>query len=63
MSHNVGQTDRIVRILLGVVFIALGLYFGSWWGAIGLIPLVTGLVNWCPLYTLFGISTCPVKTN
>lgn len=63
MSCNVGSTDRIIRIVLGLVFIALGIYFGSWWGAIGLIPLVTGVLNYCPLYSLFGLSTCATKTS
>ncbi len=61
MKRNVGNTDRIVRIVLGLALIALGLYFGTWWGLIGLVPLATAAIGWCPLYAPFGISTCPVK--
>ncbi len=61
MKRNVGGADRAVRIIAGIVIIALGVYFKSWWGVIGVIPLATGLVGFCGLYTLFGISTCPLK--
>ncbi len=61
MSCNVGTTDRLLRIVLGLVIIAAGVYFQSWWGAIGLIPLVTGAVRWCPLYAPFGLSTCKTE--
>ncbi|MCB0213402.1 MAG: DUF2892 domain-containing protein [Anaerolineae bacterium] len=61
MKQNVGSIDRIVRILLGLVIIALGFYFNSWLGAIGIIPLFTATVSWCPLYMPFGLSTCSTK--
>jgi sulfite exporter TauE/SafE len=61
MKRNIGRTDRIIRIVLGVVLIALGFYFSSWWGAIGLIPLATAAIGWCPLYAPFKISTCPAQ--
>ncbi len=57
MKQNEGKTDRIIRVVLGIVIIAVGLYFGSWWGIIGLIPLVTGAIGTCPLYMLFHFST------
>ncbi len=57
MKKNIGTTDRIIRIILGVAILALGYYYQNWWGIIGLIPLATGLVGWCGLYTLFGMST------
>ena len=57
MKKNVGQRDRYIRIALGVVIIALGLIFSSWWGLIGLIPLVTGFAGYCGLYQLLGIAT------
>jgi hypothetical protein len=57
MKANVGSADRIIRLVLGVVIIALGFYFKSWWGVVGLVPLVTGLINFCPVYSLIGIST------
>ena len=61
MKKNVGTADRIVRLILGVVIIGLGLYFKSWWGVIGIIPLATGLIGYCGLYRLFGINTCKIR--
>lgn len=57
MKCNVGTTDRVLRIIAGIVIIVAGLYFRKWWGLIGLIPLLTSIFAWCPLYTPFGIST------
>ncbi len=57
MKRNVGKTDRIIRIALGLVIIILGYLNQSWWGAIGLIPLVTAFVGFCPLYVPFKINT------
>ena len=58
MGKNVGKIDRKIRILIGFAVIGTGLVFQSWWGAIGLVPLVTGFVNWCPAYSIFRINTC-----
>jgi hypothetical protein len=58
MKPNVGGGDRAFRVVLGVVVISLGLYFKSWWGALGAIPLLTGVFAWCPVYLSFGTSTC-----
>lgn len=57
MKTNVGSVDRIVRLVLGVVIILLGIYFKSWWGIIGIVPVITGLLNFCPAYSLIGVST------
>lgn len=59
---NVGGADRILRIIAGLVLIAL-VFVGPQtpWGWIGLIPLATGLLRTCPAYSLLGISTCPAK--
>ena len=57
MKANVGSTDRIARFVIGLVIIALGFYFNSWWGVIGIVPIVTGALNFCPAYNLIGIST------
>jgi UPF0716 family protein affecting phage T7 exclusion len=57
MKCNVGKTDRIIRIVAGVVIIVAGFATGSWLGAIGLIPLTTGIIRWCPAYVPFKIST------
>jgi len=61
---NVGTVDRIIRIIIGLVLIALA-FTGTvgLWGYIGIIPLVTGLLKWCPLYTLLGVQTCPLHST
>ena len=61
MQSNVGGIDRKVRIAAGVVILGLGAVAGSWWGLVGLVPLITGVVGWCPPYALLGINTCSVK--
>jgi O-antigen ligase len=62
MKLNVGGLDRIARIALGLVLIALTLTgtLGVW-GWLGVVPLLTGAVGFCPLYPLLGLSTCPLK--
>jgi len=61
MNKNVGYIDRGIRVVAGVAIVAAGVYFQNYWGAIGLIPLLTGMIGWCPAYTLFGVSSCKVK--
>jgi len=58
MQCNVGKKDRILRFVLGFAIILLGIYFKSWWGAVGLILILTGAMRWCPAYIPFGLSTC-----
>ncbi|MGP5010613.1 YgaP family membrane protein [Psychrobacter glacincola] len=58
MEINIGSTERLLRIIAGVVIIGLGLYFQSWWGVIGLVPLLTALFRFCPLYKMLGMNTC-----
>jgi hypothetical protein len=63
MKPNVGTIDRAVRILAGIVLIALAATGTvGWWGWLGVVPLLTGLVGWCPPYALLGISTCRMRT-
>ena len=57
MKQNVGGIDRILRLVVGIALIAWGVMEQNWWGAVGIIPLFTGLVSWCPLYAPFGLST------
>lgn len=57
MKKNIGITDKWIRIVIGLAIGVAGIYFKSWWGLIGLIPLATAFINWCPLYLPFGIST------
>lgn len=63
MKTNVGSSDRVIRFILGIVIILIGLYYKSWWGVIGVIPLFTAFVKWCPLYLPFGISTKRAKAK
>ncbi len=57
MKTNVGPTDRLLRVILGLIIAILGVILDSWWGLIGIIPLATGLFKICPLYMLVGFST------
>lgn len=57
MQCNMGNVDRGIRIVVGLAAIAAGVAFGSWWGALGAIPLVTGIVGFCPAYVPFKLST------
>lgn len=63
MSRNEGNIDRALRIILGLGLLTL-VFVGPQtpWGWIGLVPLVTGLVGFCPLYRLIGINTCAMKS-
>jgi Protein of unknown function (DUF2892) len=58
MKTNVGQPDKIVRIILGIALIAWALTGGPVWAWIGVVALATGLFSFCPLYSLLGINTC-----
>ncbi len=61
MKTNVGAIDRVVRGIAGVALIVWALTGGPWWAWIGLVPLATAAIGFCPLYVPFGISTCPKK--
>lgn len=58
MKTNVGGTERLIRVVVGVAIVGIGIAYQSWWGAVGLVPVATGLMGWCPPYALFGINTC-----
>jgi len=62
MLKNIGSADRVVRVVVGLAIIAVGLYTRSWWGAVGVVPLFTAAIGWCPAYLPFGITTCRTKT-
>ena len=62
MKHNVGGIDRALRIIVGLIVIAWGIYAQNWWGAIGLIPLLTGVIGWCPAYLPFGLNSCKTES-
>ena len=64
MKLNVGGIDRILRIVVGIVLIGLAATGTvGWWGWLGVIPLATGLLRFCPMYRLLGMSTCPVQNK
>ena len=61
---NVGGLDKVLRIAAGLAVLSLVLVLDGtarWWGLVGLVPLTTGLLGWCPAYALFGINTCPAR--
>lgn len=62
MKTNVGSVDKIIRIILGIAIIVLGFVLQSWWGLIGVVVLLTGVLNFCPAYALLKVSTKP-KVN
>jgi hypothetical protein len=64
MTRNIGTIDRIIRVVVGLVALSL-IFVGpkSLWGLLGLIPLVTALVGWCPPYAMLGIKTCRSSTT
>lgn len=59
MTKNVGGIDKVVRVVLGLALIAYGVMTGSWLGALGLVPLATAAMGFCPAYLPLGVSTCP----
>jgi len=59
MGTNIGAVDRVIRAVLGIGLLSL-VFIGPHtpWGWVGLIPLATAAIGWCPAYTLFGLKTC-----
>jgi len=65
MTRNEGSFDRILRIIVGLALIGLVFYMPQTfnpWGWVGVIPLATGLIGWCPLYAILGIKTCSISS-
>jgi len=61
MTRNIGKLDKTLRIVVGLALIALALTQTiGWWGFVGLVPLATALISFCPLYRLVGFRTCRV---
>lgn len=62
MTRNEGTIDRALRVIAGLALIGLTLNgtIGAW-GWIGIVPILTGAIGWCPLYSVLGIKTCPMK--
>lgn len=62
MKKNIGGIDRGLRIIIGLAIGVLGIVFKTWWGLLGIIPLLTGLIRFCPLYEPFKISSAKPKS-
>ncbi|MBL9173659.1 MAG: DUF2892 domain-containing protein [Verrucomicrobiales bacterium] len=58
MKQNMGTVDRAIRVVVGVGILAYGAFVGSYWGLIGIVPVLTGTVGFCPAYLPLGLSTC-----
>ncbi|MBC7764888.1 MAG: DUF2892 domain-containing protein [Hyphomonadaceae bacterium] len=61
---NVGTIDKIIRIIMGLALLSMLLFVDNnnkYWGLIGLMPIITASIGFCPLYAIFGIRTCPLK--
>ncbi|MBN9693574.1 MAG: DUF2892 domain-containing protein [Verrucomicrobia bacterium] len=58
MKQNMGTLDRTIRVIVGVGILAFGIYSGSYWALVGLVPVLTGFVGFCPAYLPLGLSTC-----
>lgn len=66
MKQNEGTLDRVIRLIIGLLIVSLWFVLSGsmrFLALIGFIPLLTAALGWCPLYTLFGLSTCPVKKS
>lgn len=66
MTTNVGTIDRALRIIVGLALLAFAAFSGSsyWWaGLIGIVPILTAAMGFCPAYTLLGMSTCPLASR
>ena len=57
MKENVGYIDRMIRFVIAIVFIIIGITVSPWWYIVAVFALVTGLIGWCPVYAMLGIST------
>ena len=57
MKPNVGSMDQYIRYVIGMVLLGLGVAYGSVWGLIGIVPIMTALLSWCPPYALLGLKT------
>lgn len=63
MKLNVGGIDRVLRIGAGLGLVAWAAMGGPVWAWIGVVPLATGAIGWCPVYPLLGLNTCPMKKS
>jgi len=64
MTRNLGEIDRLARVVAGLALLSMLMFVGSGWrwlGLIGLVPLLTALAGWCPAYGILGVKTCPTE--
>ncbi len=61
MKPNVGGIDRILRLIVGLALLGAGYYFKSYWGLVGLLPILTAVFRFCPAYLPIGLNTCKTK--
>jgi len=63
LKRNEGNLDRTLRVVLGLVLLSL-VFIGPMtpWGWVGIVPLATGLIGSCPIYSILGLNTCPMKS-
>jgi hypothetical protein len=67
MNRNMGAIDRAARVVIGLALIAFAIPLGfpqtgwNWLGWVGIVPVLTGLLGYCPLYAILGLSSCPMK--
>ena len=64
MTKNIGNTERVIRIIAGLAILSLILFLegnARWWGLVGLIPITTAIFGYCPPYAMLGINTCAKK--
>ncbi|MDE3165666.1 MAG: DUF2892 domain-containing protein [Acidobacteriota bacterium] len=64
MTKNEGMADRLIRVVIGAALLSL-VFLGpqTAWGYVGLVPLLTGAIGYCPAYKLIGLSTCPLQKS
>lgn len=60
MKENVGMADRLIRFIISIIFIIIGFLYSPWWFIVAAIALITALIGWCGIYSLFGWNTCTV---
>jgi len=57
LKKNVGYMDSIIRVIFGALILSMGLFYDSYWGFIGLIPVISGAISFCPIYRMMRVST------
>lgn len=63
MKCNVGRTEKLIRIGIGIIIGLMGIYYKNWWGLIGLIPIITGAIGYCPVSDFLGVSSCKAENK